>query len=191
VIDTYKIFAAQRTLLTLIAASARSLSRSASMLVKAGRIAEDAFTPVADGDELPDAPVIVLSSASSRNTIPFWRAGNRSASVWNRANRRKNSAYLSELLLSCCKSRLQGRRAFSAAACAHPLGYGNEIRLTGHFLLTRSRLYPRRRGRLRRGAEYFRGRYPNALHEISDVYQPLNGVRRSTISDAPDHGAPS
>src|SRR5258706_2268545 len=44
---------------TPIAASARSRSRNASMLVRAGRLAEDNFIPVVDGVALPDGPVIV------------------------------------------------------------------------------------------------------------------------------------
>ena len=156
------------------------------MLVKAGRIAEDAFTPVADGEELPDAPVIVsLKRFLAEHDSILARRQPLGVRLESGESPQELQPYLSELAVVVLHiPAFRDGRAFSAARLLRTrLGYGKEIRLTGHFLLDQIAFYTRV------GVDAF-DVAPNisvadiqtALHEISDVYQPsVDG--RATIHD--------
>jgi uncharacterized protein (DUF934 family) len=156
------------------------------MLVKAGRIVEDAFTPVADGEELPDAPVIVSLKRFLAGRDQFLvREQPFGIRLESGESPQALQPYLGTLAVVVLHiAAFRDGRAFSAARLLRTrLGYGNEIRLTGHFLLDQIAFYTRV------GVDAF-DVAPNisaadiqtALHEISDVYQPsVDG--RVTIRD--------
>jgi uncharacterized protein (DUF934 family) len=156
------------------------------MLVKNNRIVEDSFTPVADGEALPDAPVIVSLKRflAERDRILARESalGVRLESGESPQGLQPDLGKLAVVVLHIPAFR--DGRAFSAARLLRTrLGYGGEIRLTGHFLLDQIAFYTRV------GVDAF-DVAPNisvadiqtALHEISDVYQPsVDG--RITIRD--------
>ena len=156
------------------------------MLVKGGRIIADAFTPVADGEALPQVAVIVslkrLLAEGNRFLEREQPFGVRLESGESPQGLQPHLAKLAVVVLHVPAFR--DGRAFSAARLLRTrLGYRNEIRLTGHFLLDQIAFYTRV------GVDAF-DVAPNisvadiqaALHEISDVYQPsVDG--RVTIRD--------
>lgn len=156
------------------------------MLVKAGRIAEDSFIPVADGKELPDAPVIVSLKRFLAERDQFLvRKQPFGVRLESGESPQELQPYISRLAVVVLHIPVfRDGRAFSAARLLRTrLGYRNEIRLTGHFLLDQIAFYTRV------GVDAF-DVSPNisvadiqtALHEISDVYQPsVDG--RVTIRD--------
>jgi uncharacterized protein (DUF934 family) len=156
------------------------------MLVKAGHIVEDAFTPVADRVELPDVPVIVSLKRLLAEHDHIW-ARERAAGVRLESGEspQELQPYIAKLAVVVLHiPAFRDGRAFSAARLLRTrLGYRNEIRLTGHFLLDQIAFFTRV------GVDAF-DVPPNisvaaiqaALHEISDVYQPsVDG--RVTIRD--------
>lgn len=156
------------------------------MLVKGGRIVEDTFTPVADGEALPDAAVIVSLKRFLAERDHFLGreqpVGVRLESGESPQGLQPDVGKLAVVVLRIPAFR--DGRAFSAARLLRTrLGYKGEIRLTGHFLLDQIAFYTRV------GVDAF-DVAPNisvadiqaALHEISDVYQPsVDG--RVTIQD--------
>jgi uncharacterized protein (DUF934 family) len=156
------------------------------MLVKAGRIVQDSFTPVADGEDLPDAPVIVsLKRLLAEHDRILARQQPLGVRLESGESPQELQPYLPKLALVVLHIPVfRDGRAFSAARLLRTrLGYGGEIRLTGHFLLDQIAFYTRV------GVDAF-DVAPNisladirtALHEISDVYQPsVDG--RVTIRD--------
>ena len=156
------------------------------MLVKGGRIVEDAFTPVADGEALPDRAVIVSLKRFLAERDHFLGRDQpfcvRLESGESPQGLQPHLGELSVVVLHVPAFR--DGRAFSAARLLRTrLGYRNEIRLTGHFLLDQIAFYTRV------GVDAF-DVAPNisvadiqaALREISDVYQPsVDG--RATIRD--------
>jgi uncharacterized protein (DUF934 family) len=156
------------------------------MLVKAGRIVEDSFTAVADGEDLPDAPVIVsLKRFLAEHDHFLARLQPLGVRLESGESPRELQPYLPKLAVVVLHiPAFRDGRAFSAARLLRTrLGYRNEIRLTGHFLLDQIAFFTRV------GVDAF-DVAPNisvadieaALHEISDVYQPsVDG--RVTIRD--------
>jgi uncharacterized protein (DUF934 family) len=156
------------------------------MLVKDNRIVEDNFTPVADGEALPDGPVIVSLKRFLAERDHFLASGRpfgvRLESGESPQALQPDLGKLAVVVLHIPAFR--DGRAFSAARLLRTrLGYRNEIRVTGHFLLDQIAFYTRV------GVDAF-DVAPNisvadiqtALHEISDVYQPsVDG--RVTIRD--------
>ena len=156
------------------------------MLVKAGRIIEDSFTPVADGEALPDAPVIVslkrFLAERDQLLVREQPLGVRLESGESPQELQPHLPKLAVVVLHVPAFR--DGRAFSAARLLRTrLAYRNEIRLTGHFLLDQIAFFTRV------GVDAF-DVAPNisvadvqaTLHEISDVYQPsVDG--RVTIRD--------
>lgn len=156
------------------------------MLVKGNRIAEDLFTPVADGEALPDAAVIVsLKRLLAEQDHILARPQPLGVRLEPGESPQQLQPYLPKLAVVVLHiPAFRDGRAFSAARLLRTrLGYRNEIRLTGHFLLDQIAFYTRV------GVDAF-DVAPNisladiqtALHEISDVYQPsVDG--RVTIGD--------
>jgi uncharacterized protein (DUF934 family) len=156
------------------------------MLVKAGHIVEDAFTPVADGVELPAGPVIVsLKRLLAEHDHILARERPVGVRLESGESPQELQPYLAKLAVVVLHiPAFRDGRAFSAARLLRTrLGYRNEIRLTGHFLLDQIAFFTRV------GVDAF-DVPPNisvadiqaALHEISDVYQPsVDG--RVTIRD--------
>ena len=156
------------------------------MLVKAGRIVEDSFALVADGEKLPDAPVIVSLKRFLAERDQFLvREGALGVRLESGESPRELQPYLPKLAVVVLHiPAFRDGRAFSAARLLRTrLGYGGEIRLTGHFLLDQIAFFTRV------GVDAF-DVAPNisvadiqtALREISDVYQPsVDG--RVTIRD--------
>jgi uncharacterized protein (DUF934 family) len=156
------------------------------MLVKAGRLAEDNFTPVADGVALPDGPVIVsLKRFLAERDHILARNGALGVRLETGESPQELQPYLGKFAVVVLHiPGFRDGRAFSAARLLRTrLGYGGEIRVTGHFLLDQIAFYTRV------GVDAF-DVAPNisvadiqtALHEISDVYQPsVDG--RVTIRD--------
>jgi uncharacterized protein (DUF934 family) len=156
------------------------------MLIKGNRIVEDAFTPVADGEELPDAPVIIsLKRFLAEHDRILAREGALGVRLESGESPQELQPYLAKLAVIVLHiPAFRDGRAFSAARLLRTrLGYGGEIRLTGHFLLDQIAFFTRV------GVDAF-DVAPNisvadvqaALHEISDVYQPsVDG--RVTIRD--------
>ncbi len=156
------------------------------MLVKAGRIVEDAFTAVADAEPLPDAPVIVsLKRFLAERDHIVARDGAFGVRLETGESPQALQPDLGKLAVVVLHiPAFRDGRAFSAARLLRTrLGYKGEIRLTGHFLLDQIAFYARV------GVDAF-DVAPNisvadvqtALHEISDVYQPsVDG--RVTIRD--------
>jgi uncharacterized protein (DUF934 family) len=156
------------------------------MLVKAARIVEDSFTPVADGEHLPDGPVIVsLKRFLAERDRILARQQPLGVRLESGESPQELQPYLPKLALVVLHiPAFRDGRAFSAARLLRTrLGYGGEIRLTGHFLLDQIAFYTRV------GVDAFDvapnmsvAHIPTALHEISDVYQPsVDG--RMTIRD--------
>ena len=156
------------------------------MLVKGNRIVEDSFAPVADGEALPDAAVIVsLKRLLAEQDHIFARPQPLGVRLESGESPQQLQPYLPKLAVVVLHiPAFRDGRAFSAARLLRTrLGYRNEIRLTGHFLLDQIAFYTRV------GVDAF-DVAPNisladiqtALHEISDVYQPsVDG--RVTIGD--------
>jgi uncharacterized protein (DUF934 family) len=156
------------------------------MLVKNNRIVEDAFTPVADGEALPDAPVIVSLKRFLAERDQFLvRKRPLGVRLESGESPQELQPYVSMLAVVVLHiPAFRDGRAFSTARLLRTrLGYRNEIRLTGHFLLDQIAFFTRV------GVDAF-DVAPNisvadiqaALHEISDVYQPsVDG--RVTIRD--------
>jgi uncharacterized protein (DUF934 family) len=156
------------------------------MLVRAGRISEDPFTPVADGQALPDAPVIVsLKRFQAERDQLLVREQPLGVRLESGESPQELQAYLPKLAVVVLHiPAFRDGRAFSAARLLRTrLGYRNEIRVTGHFLLDQIAFFTRV------GVDAF-DVAPNisladieaVLREISDVYQPsVDG--RVTIRD--------
>ena len=156
------------------------------MLIKGNRIAEDPFTPVADGEQLPDAPVIVsLKRFLAERDQLLVRGQPLGVRLESGESPQDLQPYLAKLAVVVLHiPAFRDGRAFSAARLLRTrLGYSGEIRLTGHFLLDQIAFFTRV------GVDAF-DVAPNisvadiqtALHEISDVYQPsVDG--RVTIRD--------
>jgi uncharacterized protein (DUF934 family) len=156
------------------------------MLVKDNRIIEDRFTPVADGEALPDRPVIVSLKRFLAERDHFLASGQPfGVRLESGESPQALQPDLGKLALVALHiPAFRDGRAFSAARLLRTrLGYRNEIRVTGHFLLDQIAFYTRV------GVDAF-DVAPNisvadiqaALHEISDVYQPsVDG--RVTIRD--------
>ncbi len=156
------------------------------MLVKAGRLAEDNFIPVADGVALPDGPVIVsLKRFLAERDHILARGGSLGVRLETGESPQELQPYLGKLAVVVLHiPGFRDGRAFSAARLLRTrLGYRGEIRVTGHFLLDQIAFYTRV------GVDAF-DVAPNisvadietALHEISGVYQPsVDG--RATIQD--------
>jgi uncharacterized protein (DUF934 family) len=163
------------------------------MLVKAGRIAEDSFTLVANGDQLPDAPAIVSLKRFLAERDQFLvRNQPLGVRLESGESPQELQPYLDKLAVVVLHvPAFRDGRAFSAARLLRTrLGYRHEIRLTGHFLLDQIAFFTRV------GVDAF-DVAPNisvadiqaALHEISDVYQPsVDG--RATIRDLRARGTP-
>ena len=156
------------------------------MLVKAASIVEDSFTPVADGEHLPDGPVIVsLKRFLAERDRILAREQPLGVRLESGESPQELQPYLPKLALVVLHiPAFRDGRAFSAARLLRTrLGYGGEIRLTGHFLLDQIAFFTRV------GVDAFDvapnisvAEIQTALHEISDVYQPsVDG--RVTIRD--------
>jgi uncharacterized protein (DUF934 family) len=156
------------------------------MLVRDNRIVEDVFRVVADQEELPDAPVIVsLKRFLAEHDHILAREQPLGVRLESGESPQELQPYLTKLAVVVLHvPAFRDGRAFSAARLLRTrLGYKNEIRLTGHFLLDQIAFFTRV------GVDAF-DVAPNisvadiqtALHEISDVYQPsVDG--RVTIRD--------
>jgi len=156
------------------------------MLVKAGRIADDPFTPVADGDALPDAAIIVSLKRflAGRDSLlgrehPL---GVRLETGESPESLGENIHRLALVVLHV--PYFKDGRAFSWARLLRTrLDYRGEIRVTGHFLLDQIAFFTRV------GVDAFDitqnvslDAIDAAINEIGQVYQPsVDG--RATIRD--------
>jgi len=156
------------------------------MLVKGGRIADDIFTPVADGEPLSDGPIIIsLRRFQAEKTALL----SREVPLAVRLETAETPEILGEDVHKLAAIVLhihhfKDGRAFSWARLLRTrLGYRGEVRISGHFLLDQIAFYTRV------GADAFDiaqnlpvDSVKVALTEISNVYQPsVDG--RSTIRD--------
>lgn len=156
------------------------------MLVKNGKIVEDAFTAVADGDPLPDGAVLVSLKRFQAESPALLARG---APLGVRLESADTPEILGEDLRSLALvvlhvNHFRDGRAFSWARLLRTrLGYRGEVRISGHVLLDQIAFYARV------GADAFE--LPQnqpaeavraAFTEISNVYQPsVDG--RPTIRD--------
>lgn len=156
------------------------------MLVKEGRIVEDAFTPVADDDAMPDGPAIV---SLKRFLAERDHLLNRDQPLGVRLETSESPDALREQLDRLALVVLhiplfKDGRAFSWARLLRTrLGYRGEIRVSGHFLLDQIAFYSRVGvDAFEIGANISLPAIEKALKEISDVYQPaVDG--RTTIRE--------
>lgn len=159
------------------------------MLVKNGRIADDAFTPVADGAPLPDGPAIVpLARFEAEGEALLARAVPLGVRLEpdetpERLGARVHDLALVELHIPYFKDG----RVFSWARLLRTrMGYRGEVRVSGHFLRDQIAFLSRV------GVDAFvlsqnlsPGDIEAALHEMTNVYQPsVDG--RKTIRELRD-----
>jgi uncharacterized protein (DUF934 family) len=156
------------------------------MLIKQGQFAEDDFTAVADGEDLPERAAIVSLKRflAERETL---LARNHPLGVRLETGESPESlaADLDRLALVVLHvAHFKDGRGFSWARLLRTrLGYRGEIRLSGHFLIDQIAFYTRV------GVDSFAFAHSvpldeirSALSEISYVYQPsVDG--RTTIRD--------
>jgi uncharacterized protein (DUF934 family) len=156
------------------------------MLVKGGQIADDPFTQIADGEPIPDAPIIVSLKRFLAEREPLLaRAqplGVRLETAESPEGLGGDVHRFASVVLHV--AHFKDGRAFSWARLLRTrLGYKGEIRVTGHFLLDQIAFY------MRVGADAFEitqnispEAIKHALTEITDVYQrSVDG--RPTIRD--------
>jgi len=156
------------------------------MLVKSGRIIDDSFTAVADGEPLPDAPVIVSLRRFQAEKAALLARGLPLGVKLETADTPEilgdDVHKFAAIVLHI--PYFKDGRAFSWARLLRTrLGYHGEIRISGHFLLDQIAFYTRV------GADAFDiaqniplDSVKVALAEISNVYQPSVDGRR-TIRD--------
>jgi len=156
------------------------------MLVKGGRIIDDVFTPVADGEPLPDGPVLVSLRRFQTEKAALLAHGHPLAVRLETADTPEilgeDVHKLAAIVLHI--HHFKDGRAFSWARLLRTrLGYRGEVRISGHFLLDQIAFYTRV------GADAFDiaqnlpvDSVKAALTEISNVYQPSVDGRR-TIRD--------
>jgi uncharacterized protein (DUF934 family) len=156
------------------------------MLVKGGRIIDDTFTPVGDGEPLPGGPVIVSLRRFQAEKAALLARGVPLAVKLETADTPEilgdDVHKLAAIVLHI--HHFKDGRAFSWARLLRTrLGYRGEVRISGHFLLDQIAFYTRV------GADAFDiaqnlsvDSVKAALTEISNVYQPSVDGRR-TIRD--------
>lgn len=156
------------------------------MLVKAGRVIDDIFTPAADADPLPNGPVIVsVKRFQAEKAALLARRTPLGVKLETSETPQILAADLRKLALVAFHiPQPRDGRAFSWVRLLRGrLGFRGEIRISGHFLLDQIAFYTRV------GADAFdiaqdisAESVKAALTEISDVYQPsVDG--RQTIWD--------
>jgi uncharacterized protein (DUF934 family) len=156
------------------------------MLVKAGRVINDIFTPVADGDSLPNGPIIVsVKRFQAEKATLLARRTPLGVKLETSETPQILAADLRKLALIVFHiPQPRDGRAFSwVRLLRRRLGFRGEIRVSGHFLLDQIAFYTRV------GADAFDiaqnlsvDSVEAALTEISNFYQPsVDG--RQTIWD--------
>jgi uncharacterized protein (DUF934 family) len=156
------------------------------MLVKAGHVIDDSFTPVADSDPLPNGPVLVsLKRFQAEKPALLARRTALGVKLETGETPEILAADLRKLALIVFHiPQPRDGRAFSwVRLLRRRLGFRGEVRISGHFLLDQVAFYTRV------GADAFDiaqnipvHSVKAALTEISNVYQPsVDG--RQTIWD--------